>query len=89
MGERVQEDKAQDHQKGPQGKGQEESGGSQFPGGLDIFGAQVPGDGVAGAVAAEKSQGLDDGHHREYHTHRGGGAGSNLADEESVGHVVE
>lgn len=89
MGERVKEDKAQDHQKGPQGKGQEESGGSQFPGGLDILGAQVPGDGVARAVAAEKSQGLDDGHHREYHAHRGGGAGSDLADEEGVGHVVE
>lgn len=49
----------------------------------------MPGDGVAGAVAAEKSQGLDDGHHREYHAHRGGGAGSDLADEEGVGHVVE
>ena len=44
---------------------------------------------VPGALAEGEADGLDDGHQRESHAHGGGGAGTDLAYEEGVGHVVD
>ena len=73
----------------PQHKGGDKAGGGHPGGVLKVLRAQLPGDIVARAVAAEKAEGLDNGHQREDDAHRGGGAGVDFADEEGVGHIIE
>ena len=52
-------------------------------------GAQLPADIASRAVSEHKSEGVDDGHQCEYHAGGTTDAGSKLADEKGVSHVVD
>ena len=88
-GEGIQEKEPEDRDQKPQAQGHKEAGGGQLFRRLGIFGAQLAGDGVARAVAAEKAQSLNDGHHRENDPYGGGGAGTQLPHKEGICHIVE
>lgn len=61
----VGEGKAYPEDAQPQHKGGDKAGGGHPGGVLKVLRAQLPGDIVARAVAAEKAEGLDNGHQRE------------------------
>ena len=87
--QRIEPQGAQHTQHRPQSKGGEKGDGGHVLCLLPLLLAQKPGDVVPGALAEGEADGLDDGHQRESHAHGGGGAGTDLAHEEGVGHVVE
>ena len=53
------------------------------------MGAEFPADVASGTVSKHKSKGVDDRHERKYHAGGTADTGSELADKEGVGHVVD
>lgn len=87
--QRVEEQKAQNRQKEPEGKGGEERGGAHLVGLVVLLLPQQPRNQAAGPHSQHEADGLDQRHQRKDDPDRPGRAGAELGDKVGVGHIVD